>query len=63
MCSECEGRRNSLVTNVLDSHVQVPSSKLLGASKVDSICYSSEVDQMSTINASGLTGKKKTASS
>ena len=47
---------NGLVVKALD--YQVPCSKPLGGSKVDSVFHPSEVDKMNTRNFWELNGKK-----
>ena len=49
---------NGLVVKALDSHQEVPCSKPLGGSKVDSGFHTSEVDKMSTRNFWELSGEK-----
>ena len=50
---------NGLVVGVMDfQSTGTAGSKPLGGSKVDSTFYPSEVDQMSTKNSWGLSGKK-----
>ena len=49
---------NDLVVKVLDPNPEIPGSKTLGGSKVNSAVHPSKVDKISTRNLWKLRGKK-----